>query len=527
MRYALIFSICLFAVIACDKYDDAGVVYTENKESLSPDFRFGQLFIDVQTSDIFPDSKTFADAVPRYPTDQILDRYEQAKESRWFSLKRFLRQHFSFPEAEALQFEADTSMTLSGHIQRLMPLLVRKPDTSSTGGSLLPLPYPYIVPGGRFRELYYWDSYFTLLGVRALPDTALLEHMVQNFAYLIDTIGFIPNGNRTYYRSRSQPPFFALMVGLLADMKGDHIYVKYLPQMEREYNFWMEGQKRLAPQIPVHRRVVRMPDGRILNRYWDDQNNPRPESYREDIETARASGRPGPEVFRDIRAACESGWDFSSRWLTDSTALHSIRTTQFVPVDLNVLLWNLENTLAKAWTLAKRGDKSRKYTALAQTRRSVLLKYCWDKERQFFFDYRLDKRTPSRVYSLAGAFPLFLGLAAPPHAQGVAEALERDFLQPGGFVTTLNPSGQQWDAPNGWAPLQWIAVEGLKKYGYSNLADTAQQRWISLVDQTYRQTGKIIEKYNVMDLTAPAGGGEYPTQDGFGWTNGVILAWDR
>ena len=102
--------------------------------------------------------------------------------------------------------------------------------------------------------------------------------------------------------------------------------------------------------------------------------------------------------------------------------------------------------------------------------------------------------------------------------------LERDFLKAGGFVTTTIASGQQWDAPNGWPPLQWLAIEGARRYGRADLADTARARWLALNRRTYRATGRMVEKYDVVDLTRRAGGGEYPTQDGFGWTNGVALA---
>ena len=176
--------------------------------------------------------------------------------------------------------------------------------------SLVPLPHRYVVPVGRFREIYYWDSYFTMLGLEQSGRHDLVVDMVQNFAWLIDTFGHVPNGNRSYYLSRSQPPFFAAMVELLAERDGERVYATYLPQLAREYAFWMDGVARLAPGS-AYRRVVRLKDGTILNRYWDDRETPREESYREDIETARTSTRPAHEVYRNLRAAAESGWDFS------------------------------------------------------------------------------------------------------------------------------------------------------------------------------------------------------------------------
>ena len=207
--------------------------------------------------------------------------------------------------------------------------------------SLLPLPQPYLVPGGRFRELYYWDSYFTMLGLDESGRHDLVADMVRDFAYLIDTYGHVPNGARTYYLSRSQPPFFFEMVGLLSNDDSASAFSEYLPQLKREYAFWMEGARGLR-RGTAHRRVVAMPNWSILNRYWDDRDTPRDESYREDTELAHASGRPARQVFRDIRAAAESGWDFSSRWFADGHTRGTIDTTEIVPIDLNSLLFGLE-----------------------------------------------------------------------------------------------------------------------------------------------------------------------------------------
>ena len=141
--------------------------------------------------------------------------------------------------------------------------------------------------------------------------------------------------------------------------------------------------------------------------------------------------------------------------------------------------------------------------------------------------YDVRWRTGARVLdrpTLAASSPLYFGLATPEQGRAVAIRLERDFYKPGGFVTTLIVSGQQWDAPNGWPPLQWLTIEGVRRYGRAELADSARARWLTLNQRTYQSTGKMTEKYDVVDMTRRAGGGEYPTQDGFGWTNGVGLA---
>ena len=181
------------------------------------------------------------------------------------------------------------------HIDALWKVLERKPEDQRPYSSRLALPHRYVVPGGRFNEIYYWDSYFTMLGLEESGRHDLTVSMLDNFAWLIDQFGHVPNGNRSYYLSRSQPPFFAAMVELAALRDGDATYRKYLPQLRREYEFWMEGAASLAPGS-VHRRAVRLRDGTLLNRYWDDRDTPRDEAYREDVATARDSGRPPAEV---------------------------------------------------------------------------------------------------------------------------------------------------------------------------------------------------------------------------------------
>ena len=180
--------------------------------------------------------------------------------------------------------KVEEGLSLKAHIEQLWDVLQRKADTKQPHSSLLPLPEPYIVPGGRFREIYYWDSYFTMLGLMESKRYNLVENMLDNFKFLIDEYGHIPNGNRSYYLSRSQPPFFALMVDLLAQKKGETIYKKYYSALQKEYNWWMQGEADLK-NGEAFRRVVRLDDGSILNRYWDDKRAPREESYAEDVAT--------------------------------------------------------------------------------------------------------------------------------------------------------------------------------------------------------------------------------------------------
>ena len=484
-------------------------------EALSP------LYEDVQQSGIFTDSKYFVDALPKSNITSILEQYTTEIKQPSFSLLKFVEDHFILPQAQQEEYSSDNK-SIDTHLHGLWNVLQRNPD--ETGGTLIPLPYPYIVPGGRFREIYYWDSYFTMLGLQKSGRIDLIENMVKNFAFLIHTIGHIPNGNRTYYISRSQPPFFCMMVGILQAVKGDTVLEAYLPALEKEYAFWMDGADKLSLQDPDFRRVVLMPDGSILNRYWDDNPSPRPEAYIEDLHVAKAANKDPKEVYRHIRAAAESGWDFSSRWFANEHQMHTIQTTAIIPVDLNCLLLQLEKTLLAGYILTKNEDAIQRFTKKVECRHKAIQHYCWNQEKGYYFDYHIQQQQHTDRITMAGCFPLFLAIADQTQADAVAVVVKEQLLSAGGVLTTTLQTGQQWDAPNGWAPLQWVAYKGLSNYQHQTLADEIKKRWMLLNEHTYQETGKMMEKYNVQDIHTKAGGGEYPNQDGFGWTNGVYLA---
>ena len=497
-------------------------------------FELGQLFEAVQMQNILSDGKTFPDCLPKKPLVAILEHYEQVKDTPKFDLKTFVLDHFDLPSNPSEDYKSDPKQAISTHIMSLWNVLTRQPDATEQG-SLIPLPHPYVVPGGRFREIYYWDSYFTMLGLQVSKRVDLIENMVDNFAYLINTVGHIPNGNRTYYTSRSQPPFFSLMVKLLSEERGQDVLVKYLPALEKEYIFWMQGSRilrgrkfdentKLLSQKNNTKRVVRMPNGTLMNRYWDKNNTPRPESYKEDVELVNASAQIPEDMYRHIRAAAESGWDFSSRWFRADEGMESLHTIDIVPVDLNCLMAHLEDTLAEAYAIVGNEEKVDLYKKASQARKQAIQKYCWDDTKGFFFDYDFVENKPKEPFTLAAVFPLFFKIATEEQAVKVSMVLGDKFLADGGLVSTLFDSGEQWDAPNGWAPLQWMAYKGLKNYDVNSLAIRIKKNWLYANKVIFEKTGKMTEKYNVDAYEVEAGGGEYPLQDGFGWTNGVYLA---
>jgi alpha,alpha-trehalase len=258
-----------------------------------------------------------------------------------------------------------------------------------------------------------------------------------------------------------------------------------LPELQAEYDYWMQGENEVRSGGAV-RHVVRLLDGSVLNRYWDERAAPRDESYKEDVQTAMQSDRPAGEVWRDLRAAAESGWDFSSRWLADGKTLTSIRTLALLPPDLNSLLVRLEQTLAGAYLLSGDAQHAELYAKRAADRIEAIRRVMWDAEDGVFTDYLWRQGQTTRAVTAATLFPLFLNVGA---------------------------------------PLQWVAVVGLRNYGFDAAAQEIATRWVAKTIAGYQQEAKLVEKYDVMTTGGDEGrGGEYATQIGFGWTNGVLLA---
>ena len=505
-RFALLAALAIPAATAAQQ---AAVVR-------SPADIYGALFAAVQQQRVFADGKTFVDAVPKRDPAAILRDYARTR-PQGAALKAFVLASFIVPG------ENDRGTTdLRTHVRNLWPQLVRQPVAPVAGSSALPLPAPYVVPGGRFREIYYWDSYFTMLGLKVDGQQALVESMLDDFTSLIERYGHIPNGTRTYYLSRSQPPFFALMLDLSAN-KDPAVLARRLAALRAEHDYWMKGAT-CATARAACLRVVRMPDGSLLNRYYDDRDTPRDESYAEDVATAaQARPRAATDTQRNLRAGAESGWDFSSRWLRDPQALATIHTVAIVPVDLNSLLYAMERGIADRCAAVADRVCATRYAGLATRRKAAIDRYLWQANGARYADWDLSGGTPTASVNAAILYPLFVGIASPAQAKAVAATTRKALLAAGGLRTTTLRTGLQWDEPNGWAPLQWVGIAGLATNGEPALAKQIATRWLGTVQAAYADTGKMLEKYNIEERT-PGGGGEYPVQDGFGWTNGVTSA---
>jgi len=477
---------------------------------------YGQLFIDVQMQRVFADGKTFVDATPRQLAPAALCAlYAQQRQAPGFSLRDFVQDHFELPGPAA---PPRPQPGIQDYIRSLWPLLLRHSLAEARPqDSLLALPHPYVVPGGRFREVYYWDSFFTMQGLVQDGQAPLAQAMLDNFAALIDRFGMVPNSNRRYMLTRSQPPFFFRMVQCVCGPQPSRAALAYLPQLVAEHRFWMAGAEACASGQAVQ-HVARLPDGTLLNRYWDQRDDPREESHAEDVHTASLAPRASTDTWRDLRAGAESGWDFSSRWCAQAGQLHTIETTALLPVDLNALLWGLETCIADLAALDGQVALAAHFQALGQARAQAIRSLMWSEADGAYMDCHWANGQRRNGLTAAACVPLYLGLATQAQADRFAQTLAQHLLAPHGLRTTTLATGQQWDQPNGWAPLQVMAVEGLLRYGHTALARTIAGRWLALIERVYQATGKLLEKYDV-EQDQPGGGGEYPTQDGFGWTN--------
>jgi len=404
--------------------------------------------------------------------------------------------------------------------------------------TLLWTPHPFVVAGGRFRESYYWDSYWIVQGLLVSGMYVTAHGVVENLLSFCERFGFVPNGGRSYYLDRSQPPMLSEMVKVLEDdlikrgQVGDaqRLIQRSLPVLEKEYRFWSE------------KRTAKLDDDLLLSHYDSASSLPRPESFKEDLAllgTAKLS-RDAASLFRAVNAGAESGWDFSSRWLSDGQSLSSIDTTAVFPVDLNSILLRMELNLRSMHLLLGNASGADIYGSFATSRFKAMNRFMWSDTDGCWRDItrELSPRKEDGVKAASSFVPLwalarmddaiFVGASATQTANAVA-ALERSGLvRPGGVVATSALTGQQWDSPNAWAPLQQMLIEGLgggfaRDQGGEVLGKKIATSWVETNLAAWQKHRLMFEKYNADAIGESGGGGEYIPQTGFGWTNGVAL----
>nr|GMD99699.1 probable trehalase [Ipomoea batatas] len=405
--------------------------------------------------------------------------------------------------------------------------------------TLLPLKNPVIIPGSRFQEVYYWDSYWVIRGLLAGKMYETAKGIVANLISLIDQFGYVLNGARAYYSNRSQPPLLSSMVVDIYKRTGDMDLIKMsLPALLKEHEFWNSG---------IHKVIIQDAQGvnHSLSRYYAMWNKPRPESSTIDTETASklSSACEKKHLYREIATTAESGWDFSSRWMRDGSDLTTLATTSVLPVDLNAFILKLELDIVFLASIIGENNIVERFNEASQARKSAINSIFWDTETGQWYDYWLsnskfacegvykwDSLNQNKKPFASNFVPLWIDLFNKDKmtVQKTIQSLQSSgLLLPAGIAMTLSNTGQQWDFPNGWAPLQHIIVEGLTRSGSAEARSLAQdiaRRWIRTNYVVYKKTGAMYEKYDVEKCGQYGGGGEYVSQTGFGWSNGVVLA---
>ncbi|XP_055355268.1 trehalase-like [Paramacrobiotus metropolitanus] len=542
--------------------DDAGLPCS------NPVYCYGEILDTVQGMRLHSDSKTYVDLPLRHPVNVTLAAWQNLTQGNLSAVTpgmvfSYLAANYDpldndiavhppldyrrfgqggVPFAEKIADRKLFEMALRIHnkwrdLGRNISLHARDFPEQHT---LIWVPHAFIVPGGRFDEIYYWDSYWLMQGLLASNMPHTVQGMLRNFAYLIHKFGHCPNGNRIYYLKRSQPPFLALMLDLyrlhynVPNQTDTLLLIKeMLPALQKEHDFWMNK-----------RRIEVSHNGKtyLLNVYRGDIKHPRPESYLEDRETGERykeayNQTDAAFLFTNIAAAAESGWDFSTRWLERREApFHTIRTETIVPVDLNAVLCAVEQRLAIFYELTGDPDTAEQFRQRALDRGDALEALFWNETRGVWLDYDSRLGRQREEFYLSGVQPIFhkcsgrtVDVTSTARMRQVLNSFDlRNITRyPGGFPTSSYFSATnccQWDFPNAWAPLQLMLIEGFAHNPEMRSQALAwAQIWVKALYDGHAGHGHFYEKYDVREPGEFGFGGEYVVQEGFGWTNGGLL----
>ncbi|KAI6204877.1 hypothetical protein M3Y94_00728100 [Aphelenchoides besseyi] len=508
----------------------------------------GRLLEAVMAFNLFNDSKTFVDRpLLRYPQEILRsfdDNFPSDDNITRDLLSEFVEANFGlagqeFDECELtdwtehprkLQMIRDPNIrnyayALNGIWRRLCRQMTKEVGDNQEFHSLIYVPEKFIVPGGRFREFYYWDTYWIIKGLIASGMHDTVRSILRNFIYIVERHGMIPNGGRIYYLARSQPPLLTGMFYEYYEATGDFEFVRQnLHVLEKELEFW---DKRRTVEVEVKGEQFTMYQFRA------ESNVPRPESFREDVELVKdvESWEEKSVAWRNLASAAESGLDFSSRWFKNFTELVTIDTTNVVPVDLNAFIcWNMD-ILSYFYSLIP-GEvvKEAEYRVRLFKFRRAFQKVFFVDEEDGWYDYNLRTRKNNIEFYPSNAVPLFTRCYDSLDHLKIERVYDRfkrfgAFSYNSGIPTSMHKNtGQQWDFPNAWPPLQHILIEGLRRSESPRLQEEAYnlaKMWTRVNYNSFNATGVMWEKYDVDGLAGS--GGEYAVQAGFGWTNGVIL----
>lgn len=514
----------------------------------------GRLLDTVQRARIYKDSKTFVDMKMKHPPEKVLKNFDTLWEKNAGNLDRqqiieFVKANFEegnelekwqpkdYNKNPKLLDEID-DLKIREFAKKLVdiwPSLARKvkPEVwkNLQHYSFVPVPNGFVVPGGRFREIYYWDSYWIIKGLLLSDMHETAKGMIENMAYLVDKYGFMPNGGRIYYLNRSQPPLLTMMADAYYEATTDKEFLrKNVKYFDKELQHWLKNRT-----VTFEKDNVEY----TLAQYRVNSGTPRPESYAEDVATMchHMSDEERSKHCAEIKTGAESGWDFSSRWMFDEQGgnkanLSFIELTRLVPVDLNSYLCKSFNIIAKFYNILGDAEKAQFWSKNACYWREAIQQVLWNEQDGIWYDFDIRLAKPRRYYYPSNLAPLWTEcIKKQDQAKLGKRALNylcknKILSFPGGIPTSLVKTGQQWDLPNAWPPLQALVVQGLDRSGDPEAQKTAAalaKKWIEAVMNGYSETQSMYEKYDAEVSGQYGGGGEYSVQTGFGWTNGVTL----
>ncbi|XP_054842058.1 trehalase-like [Eublepharis macularius] len=512
----------------------------------------GELLKQVQLAKLFNDSKHFVDMPLRESPEVVLEHFKQLVNSMpggalsKQQMVKFVGSHFSPPGNELEPWEPPDWTSSPQLLNRIsdpklrswalkLNVIWKQLGRKVSAGvkispqlySLMYVPNPLIVPGGRFIEYYYWDSFWVIEGLLLSDMVATAKGMIQNFLYLVHKFGHIPNGGRIYYERRSQPPFLTLMMESYLKHTNDTDFLRdSIHLLEAEYRFWQEQR---AVNVSVAGKQY------LLNRYNVQIGEPRPESYSEDVELAAGLDEEAQQnLWAELKGAAESGWDFSSRWFLPGppplpATRQDTQTSTVVPVDLNAILCRVEQLLASFNKALGNGEKASWFQAAHEYRAAAVRAVLWNDNAGIWLDYNLVRQRHNQAFYPSNLTPLWAecSMEADVAKRALHYLKETHALSyTNGIPTSLAHTGEQWDLPNAWAPLQYMVIAGLAKSSSPqahDLAFTLAQNWVRTNLAVYEKYHAMFEKYDVEGDGKPGSGGEYEVQVGFGWTNGVIL----
>ncbi|XP_045456560.1 trehalase [Melitaea cinxia] len=515
----------------------------------------GPLLDTVQMAGLYNDSKTFVDMKIKLSPNITMEHFDQmmartGSRPTKADIQEFVNQNF---DPEGSEFEEwvptdwkDNPAFLqrikdphfhqwASDLNKLWLQLGRKMKHEVKENqelySIIYVDNPVIVPGGRFREFYYWDSYWIIKGLLLSEMRNTAKGMILNFLSIVDRFGFIPNGGRVYYLKRSQPPLLIPMVKLIMDELGDLEFLRqHIGTLDREYDYWMTNHS-----IPVEYNEQKY----LMFRYTDQSQGPRPESYKEDIDCAKHFDTydKREELYAELKAAAESGWDFSSRWFilngTNKGNLTNLKTRSIIPVDLNAIMcWNAQ-LLTEFHEKLLNFEKAQYYREVHARLMESIEKVLWHEDVGAWLDFSLESGRRRDYFYPSNLAPLWTGsydkARGEYYISRAINYLDKVKLEnyEGGIPTTFEHSGEQWDYPNAWPPLQDMVVSGLACAASPPAARAAAAlaaTWVRSNYEVWRHRTAMLEKYDATVFGGLGGGGEYVVQTGFGWSNGVIMS---